>query len=149
MASTSDEAAVRALLDAFIEGWNAGSGSSLARPFAADAEFTNIMGLKVRGRALIARGHDELFETVFFGTRLTGGVESVRFFGPDVAYADGVFELQNADGSPHDMLSRALPAFIAVKEAGAWSIVVFRNMIPFERPPAGPLERSLNSRPRS
>jgi uncharacterized protein (TIGR02246 family) len=148
MANTTDEAAVRALLDEFIEGWNSGSGSSLARPFAADAEFTNIMGLKVRGRALIARGHDELFETVFFGTRLSGGVESVRFLRRDVAYADAVLELQNSDGTPHDMLSRALPAFIAVKEGESWSIVVFRNMIPFERPPAGPLERSLSSRGR-
>jgi uncharacterized protein (TIGR02246 family) len=148
MADPSDEAAIRALLDQFIEGWNTASGAVLASPFALDAEFINIMGLRVRGRDLIARGHDELFETVFFGTRLAGGVESVRFLRPDVAYADGVLTLQNSDGSPHNMLDRALPAFIAVKEGGAWSIAIFRNMIPFERPPAGPLERSLGARPR-
>jgi uncharacterized protein (TIGR02246 family) len=146
MTNSSDEAAVRTLLDQFIEGWNEGSGARLARPFAPDAEFINIMGLRVRGRDLIARGHDELFETVFFGTRLAGGVENVRFLRPDVAYADGVLMLQNSDGSPHNMIERALPAFIAVKKDGAWSIAIFRNMIPFERPPAGPLERSLGAR---
>ena len=146
MADSSDEAAVRALLDQFIEGWNEANGARLARSFARDAEFINIMGLRVRGRDLIARGHDELFETVFFGTRLSGGVETVRFLRPDVAYADGVFMLQNSDGTPHDLLERALPAFIALKEGGAWSIAIFRNMIPFERPPAGPLERSLGAR---
>jgi uncharacterized protein (TIGR02246 family) len=148
MPESSDEAAIRALLDQFIEGWNEASGARLARPFARDAEFINIMGLRVRGRDLIARGHDELFETVFFGTRLSGGVESVRFLRPDVAYADGVLNLQNLDGSPHNMLDRALPAFIATKENGVWSILIFRNMIPFERPPAGPLERSLGRRPK-
>jgi uncharacterized protein (TIGR02246 family) len=146
---STDEAAIRALLDQFIEGWNEASGARLARPFAPDAEFINIMGLRVHGRDLIARGHDELFETVFFGTRLSGGVETVRFLRSDVAYADGIFNLQNSDGTPHHMLERALPAFIAVKEGGAWSIVIFRNMIPFQRPSAGPLERSLSSRPRS
>lgn len=54
--------------------------------------------------------------------------------------------LQTSDGSPHNMLERALPAFIALKENGVWSIAIFRNMIPFERPPAGPLERSLGGR---
>ena len=148
MANVSDESAVRALLDQFIEGWNEASGAKLSRPFAPDAEFINIMGLRVRGRDLIARGHDELFETVFFGTRLSGGVETVRFLTREIAYADGILNLQNSDGTPHTMTERALPAFIAVKEKGAWSIVIFRNMIPFERPPAGPLERSLGGRPR-
>jgi len=148
MADSSDEKAIRALFDQFIEGWNEASGARLARPFAPDAEFINIMGLRARGRDIIARGHDELFETVFFGTRLSGGVETVRFLSPEIAYADGVLNLQNSDGSPHDMTERALPAFIAVREDGAWSIVIFRNMIPFQRPSAGPLERSLSSRPK-
>jgi uncharacterized protein (TIGR02246 family) len=148
MANNSDEAAVRALLDEFIEGWNEASGVRLARPFAPDAEFINIMGLRVRGRDLIARGHDELFETVFFGTRLSGQVETVRLLAPEIAYADGVLNLQNSDGTPHNITERALPAFIATKENGVWSILIFRNMIPFDRPAAGPLERSLGRRPK-
>lgn len=106
MPAATDEAAVRALLDQFIEGWNEASGATLARPFARDAEFINIMGLQVRGRDLIARGHDELFETVFFGTRLSGGVENVRFPRPDVAYADGILNLQNS--APPGRSPRAL-----------------------------------------
>lgn len=38
---------------------------------------------------------------------------------------------------------RTLAGLIAVREAGTWSIVVFRNQVPFERPPAGSVERSL------
>jgi hypothetical protein len=33
------------------------------------------------------------------------------------------------------------------KEDDAWSIAVFRNMVPFGRPTAGPLERELMASP--
>jgi hypothetical protein len=32
---------------------------------------------------------------------------------------------------------------IATKESGRWEIAVFRNMVPFARPVAGPLDREL------
>ena len=36
-----------------------------------------------------------------------------------------------------------MAGLIAVRDGDAWSIAVFRNMIPFQRPLAGPMERSL------
>jgi hypothetical protein len=33
--------------------------------------------------------------------------------------------------------------FVATRESGSWAIAVFRNMVPFTRPPAGAVERSL------
>jgi hypothetical protein len=59
---------------------------------------------------------------------------------------DVTFRLQYEDGRPF-MLERypghTSAGLVAAKDAGAWSIVVFRNMVPFERPPAGPLEETM------
>jgi uncharacterized protein (TIGR02246 family) len=37
--TTADEAAVRALLQQMLDGWNEGSGTAFAAPFAEDALF--------------------------------------------------------------------------------------------------------------
>src|SRR5690349_3974423 len=144
MAHDTDSAELAELVATFARGWNAGSGALLAGAFAEDADFINIMGLHARGRDLIARGHDEILATIFHGTRLTAAVDAIRFIRPDVAAVEATFTLQMADGQPFTgPASRSKPGFVATKDAGGWSIVVFRNMVPFARPAAGPLERSL------
>ena len=143
MNATQDELAVRRLVDGLVAGWNAHDGTAFARPFAADADFTNVMGLRARGRETIARGHDEIFATLFKDTTLSAVVEQVRFLRADVAVAEVTFTLRKNDGTPWGGFPRSLVSFVAVRDCEAWSIAVFRNMVPFERPLTGPLERSL------
>jgi uncharacterized protein (TIGR02246 family) len=141
MTRTSDEEAVRALVDAFTAGWNAHDGTACARPFAPDADFTNIMGLTARDRETIARGHDEIFSTIFRSTRIASTTERVRFIKPDVAVVEVAFKLEG--GELPFGLRRSSAGLVATKDGDSWSIVVFRNMVPFERPAAGPVERAL------
>ena len=140
--SSSDEAAIRGLVDAFTEGWNAHDGKACARPFAPDADFTNIMGLRAHGRDLIARGHDEILSTIFRTARISSTVESIRFIRPDVAVADVAFSMKSEGGGPFGLV-QSLAGLVATKEGDSWSIVVFRNMVPFQRPTAGPIEQSI------
>jgi len=142
MNKASDEREIRGLIEAFAEGWNGQDGLACARPFAEDADFINIMGLKARGREVIGRGHEEILATVFRGTKLNYAIESIRFVRPDVAVGDATLRLHYADGAPFPMRASSA-GFVAGKQRGQWSIVVFRNMIPFERPAAGPMERAL------
>src|SRR5690242_6815441 len=142
MHTTSDDAAIRRLVDIFVEGWNAGDGEACARPFAVDADFVNIMGLRARGRDLIARGHGEILSTVYRDTEMKGTVQSIRMVRPDVAVLDVDFLLQSPRPGPFHML-KTTAGIVARKDDGAWWIVAFRNMVPFERPSAGPLEQSL------
>src|SRR5215470_7523215 len=118
MSMTNEEVAVRGLIDAFVNAWNAGDGEAFARPFAEDADFTAIHGLRARGRESIARAHSEIFATTYKGTKLSPTVESVRFLRPDVAVADVTMESQNFPFG----LRRTLPLVVATKEGGAWSI---------------------------
>jgi uncharacterized protein (TIGR02246 family) len=80
---------------------------------------------------------------VFKGTTLAARVDQVRFLRPDVAVADVAFSLREKDGKASDRFPGSMAGLIAVRDGDAWSIAVFRNMIPFQRPPAGPVERSL------
>ena len=143
MTPTQDEVSIRKLIDGLVAGWNAQDGNAFARQFAPDADFTNVMGLRAHGRELIARGHDELFATVFQGTTLTPAIEQVRFLRPDVAVAEVVFTLKQKDGTPWRGFPRSIASLTAVREGETWAIAVFRNMVPFERPAAGPVEKSL------
>jgi uncharacterized protein (TIGR02246 family) len=131
------------LLDGFTAGWNAASGTELARVFAPDADFTNIMGLRARGRDVIGRGHDELLATLFRDTRLSAAVDYVRLLRADVAVVEAALTLEREDGQPFQGPVRSRVKYVAVKDEGSWSIVSFTNMIPFERPAAGRVEREL------
>jgi uncharacterized protein (TIGR02246 family) len=139
-----DELAIRALVDQFVEGWNAADGPACARPFAENADFTAIHGLRARGRELIGRGHAEILATVFRGTQLTATVNSIDYLRPDVAVADVTMRLKQAGQTW--LPKQTSCGIVATKDSGVWSIAVFRNMVPFERPVAGPLDRELLDR---
>lgn len=142
MGRGKDEEAIRGLLANFVDGWNAGDGAACARPFAANADFTAVTGARARGRDLIGRGHAEILATVFRGTRLTATVNDIAFLRSDVAAADVTFRIAPMPDKPW------LPPYsscglVATKEDGSWSIALFRNLVPFGRPTAGPLDREL------
>ena len=151
MTRPTSAADVTRLLDIIASGWNAGSGTTFASAFADEADFINIMGLHARGREIIARGHDEILATIFRGTRMTAVVDSVRFLRPDVAAVEATLSLQRADGRPFSLGDSGVPmpstkaSYVATKEGDTWSIAVFRNMVPFARPAAGPVERELEA----
>ena len=142
MTDRNDENAVRALVAAFEDGWNAADGHACAHPFAENADFTAVNGIRARGRDLIARGHTEILATVFRGTRLAATVNDVTFLRPDVAVADVTLRL-TARTEIAWLPKYTSCGIVATKDDGLWSIAVFRNLVPFGRPEAGPLDREL------
>jgi uncharacterized protein (TIGR02246 family) len=139
---TSDEQQIAALVDSFVAGWNAGSGSDCARPFAEDADFIAVNGINAKGRDVIGRGHAEILSTIFKGTQMEAKIHCIRFLRLDVAVADVTFRLRH-DGEKTWIPARTSCGLVATNEEGEWSIAVFRNMVPFERPVAGSVDRSL------
>lgn len=142
MTHFEDENAIRALVATFVAGWNSGDGQLCARPFAEDADFTAVGGQRVKGRELIGRGHDEILSTVFRGTRTSGAVNDIRFLTAEVAVADVTFRIQPMPDKPW-MPRYSSCGIVVTKNGGDWTIAVFRNMVPFDRPVAGPLDREL------
>lgn len=138
-----DENAIRGLVDTFVAGWNAADATTLASIFTQDADFTAITDLHTRGRDVIARGHDEILTTIYRGTTLASEVDLVDFLRPDVALVNAKFFLRRNGQSFFPGVTHTSCGMVALRNDGAWQIAVFRNMVPFVRPVAGPLEREL------
>ena len=87
---SADEAAVRALYQQLIDGWNEGSGEAFALPFAEDGDLVAFDGTHFKGRSEIVPFHQQLFQTYLKGTRLVGNVKDVRVLNNDVALIHAV-----------------------------------------------------------
>jgi hypothetical protein len=73
---------------------------------------------------------------------LTATVNDIVFLRPDIAAADVTFRITPMPDKPW------LPPYsscglVATEERGTWSIALFRNLVPYGRPTAGPLDREL------
>jgi len=139
VSGTSDEDAIRDLVRTVEEGWNAGSGERFAAPFAEDSDYVIVYGTHAKGRAMIADGHQQIFDTIYAGSNNTFTVEDVRFFRPDVALAHvhHVLRFHQEAGAQE---AEARSTWVLTKEDGRWSVAAFQNtaIVPFEGPPGRP-----------
>ena len=132
---TADEQAIRSTIERCVAAWNAGDGAGFAAPFAADAEYTIIDGSHVRGRDVLAAGHQHIFDTVYRSSRMDLHVEALRFLGPDAAFVCCAGDLcYGQGGGAHDDRARSLWVFQRLGDA--WHVVAFQNT-PVQHP-AGP-----------
>ena len=121
-----DEAAIRAIIANLNDAWTKGDAKLWGEQFAEDADFTVWTGTYVKGREAITRGHEEIFKTIYKGTKLGLTVRSIRFLRNDVAVA-------HAEGSvvkkeeEFPTTPQVVPVFILTKEKGRWQIAVFQN----------------------
>ncbi len=127
MSSAKDEAAVRALYQELMDGWNKGRGESFAAPFAEDGDLIGFDGTHVRGRHEIASFHQPLFDKWLKGTRLVGEVRSVRFLTPDVALMHamgGTVMRGKSEPSPE---RDSIQTLVAKKCGDEWCLAAFQN----------------------
>lgn len=75
---SADEAAIRALYQQLMDGWNKGSGEAFAAPFAEDGDLVGMDGTHLKGRQEIISFNQQLFDTYVKGSRLVGKVRCVR-----------------------------------------------------------------------
>jgi uncharacterized protein (TIGR02246 family) len=104
-----------------------------------------VNGTRARGKEEIGRGHAEILSTVFRGTQLNATVNTVEFLRPDVAIVDVTLRLTAPAESPW-IPKYTSCGIVATQEEGRWAISVFRNMVPFDRPLAGQLDRELHAK---
>ena len=119
------EAAVRDLVRRYMEARAARDPKAIEALFAADADQMTTSGQWRRGRPAITAGTEEASRNNPGARRIT--VESVRFVTPDVAIADGPYEIAPAGGGSS---RRMWATIVAVRESGSWRISAIRNMVP-------------------
>ncbi|MGI9054906.1 MAG: SgcJ/EcaC family oxidoreductase [Pyrinomonadaceae bacterium] len=125
-AKTNDEAAIRANVGQIVKGWNMKSGAEFAKPFAEDADYVVINGMKIKGRTAIDKGHQEIFDTVYKNSVISYTVEQLRFLRSDVAVVHVQAALQIMQGDKTET-GTARIMLVMTKNNDKWEIAAFQN----------------------
>jgi uncharacterized protein (TIGR02246 family) len=127
MNSATDEAAIQALYQQLMDGWNTGDAEAFAAPFAENGDLVAFDGSHFKGRREIIAYHQPLFDKWLKGTRLVGEVKAVKFLAPDVAlfHAIGGTIMRNQSKPAPERDS--IQTLVAVKRGGEWQVAAFQN----------------------
>lgn len=127
-AKTTNETAIRANVEQIVKGWNMKSGAEFAKPFAEDADFVVINGMKIKGRPEIDKGHQGIFDTIYKNSVLSYTVEQLRFLRPDVAvvHVRGVLQVTRGDKTE---TGNARITLVMMKNNDKWEIAAFQNTL--------------------
>src|SRR5437667_8594107 len=79
------EQVIQGILQQIETAWHRYDSVSLAVAFAEDANFIQIFGGQLDGRAAIEAAHRHIFETIYRGSHASFVLRSIRFLRPDVA----------------------------------------------------------------
>lgn len=118
----ADEKAIRATADDFVKAFNAANAKAVGALWAPDAEYTDVSGQSYRGRTAIEKEYAATFTEHPRGA-MTVNIDSIRFFGPDVAVEKGVARLT----SPAGETSAARYTVVHARRDGTWTMVDCRD----------------------
>jgi len=122
-APAADEAAVRDVVRRYEAARDAKDAKAIEALFTNDADQHTTSAEWRRGRAQVVTG--SLGSSKQNPGDRTITVTSVRFITPDVAIADGPYDI-NTGGTVRHMWT----TIIVKRDAGAWKIAAIRNMMP-------------------
>jgi uncharacterized protein (TIGR02246 family) len=124
-----DEAAVRGAVQKYMDSRDQRDTAALAALFTSDVDQLVSSGEWRKGREAVVKG--TLGSSQSTGGKRTITVESVRFLSPEIALADGRYELTGlANGETRKMWT----TIILKRGSDGWHIAAIRNMLP--APPA-------------
>jgi uncharacterized protein (TIGR02246 family) len=124
-----DESAVRDVVARYVAAREHADEKAIAALFTPDAD-------QLVSSGEWRKGHDAVVRGTLASSQSTGGtrtitVESVRFLSPDIALADGRYEIAGTNsGATRHMWT----SIILKRSSGGWLIAAIRNMLP--APPA-------------
>ncbi len=106
----------------------------LARHFAVDGTFTNILGMFLKGREAFRERHEEILNGAYRGSTKQSDVVSIKFVRPDVAVVETLQTITGLQkllpGTSADTKGRLQTRLlqVLVKEGGEWKIAAFHNV---------------------
>jgi uncharacterized protein (TIGR02246 family) len=143
VAAGKDEDAIKKIPEDFAAAWGKpDAAKKMAALFAEDGDLVNPVGQEADGRAAVEQLFEKEQGQMFKGSTLVLTVSKVRMIKPDVALAEGTFDLTGVhmpDGKP-GQAQKGLYTMIAVKQKGKWMISALRPMSPppMPGPPKAP-----------
>jgi uncharacterized protein (TIGR02246 family) len=126
------EESVRTVIDQLEHAWNSGDGEAFAAPYADDAEFVTVQGVRISGRGTIAAGHQGIFDTIYAGS--TNSMELLDTHA--VSDSVRIVLTRNTLSVPAGPLAgvrQALGTSVLRQAGTGWEIVSTQNTIVEER----------------
>lgn len=128
--SAQQQSRIRAVVQQYLDAREHGDARALAELFTSEADQLVSSGMWRAGREALVEG--TLASSKSEGGRRTITLERIRLLTPDVAIADGRYELTGlANGLTRKMWS----TFVLVQKSGKWRIAAIRNMLPAKPAP--------------
>lgn len=121
----SNDAAVREVIQKYVDAREKRDPALIAPLFTADADQMTTSGQWRQGRDNVVRGGLESSQANPGTRQIT--IEMVRFPAPDVAIADGRYEIRGAQGADP---RRMWTTFVLTRGEPGWRITAIRNMVP-------------------
>jgi uncharacterized protein (TIGR02246 family) len=129
---TANEAAVRAVEEAYDSAWNAGDITAILEVLTDGVVITNPYGETTTGRAEVERFFTTLFSGVAKGSRHSSQIRAVHFVTADVALVDA--EAVISDFGPGPEPVRHSFTDVLVRTADGWRIDHVRAFVFMPRP---------------
>lgn len=127
------EAAIRKIVADQAAAWNAGDAHGYAADFAENGAYVNVRGERFVGRAEFQQRHSQIFHGFLHGSHQELTIDSLRWLGPDAAYAEVAtavtgFKTPPAGRAPKDGVLRTHALEIFQKRDGRWWVVAYYNV---------------------
>jgi uncharacterized protein (TIGR02246 family) len=117
------------LFDQMERAWNAGDGAAFGAVFADHTDFVNIRGEHLHGGpALIAAGHQGIFDTIYRGSTNRIQLDRVREVAPGCLLVHATSTL-DAPSGPLAGTNQAKMSALLVEHDGTWKAAAFHNTL--------------------
>ena len=135
-ATMAAEKEIHAQYKLFTDAWNRHDTDAIGKMWIPEGDHLEPDGRGMRGQTSVAALFKEQHATVFKKTALALKIDTVWLVTPDVALADGTYEIDGIvapDGKPVPKREGHLTS-ILVRKDGKWMIAGSRLMIPTKLP---------------
>jgi uncharacterized protein (TIGR02246 family) len=124
-ARTGDDAAVKAVVAGFSNGWNNHDARAMCASLADDVRWVSWRGEVSSSRKEVEDTHAQLFADLYKNTHRTDEVKSVSFVGPDLASVDDYWTMTGArTRQGADWPYRAgFVNFLMARRGGKWIVI--------------------------
>ena len=110
------------------DAWNTADGEAFGAVYSDHASFVTIRGDFVQGAAGIAAGHEEIFSTIYAGSRNHMEVLDAQPIGDDVIIANSRSTLESPAG-PLEGVHHAMSTSVLVRDGESWRVAATHNTL--------------------
>jgi uncharacterized protein (TIGR02246 family) len=127
------EEAIRALVNEQTEAWNRNDAHGWAKEFVEDANFINVRGDLVKGRAAIEQIHAFIFSGPYQSSHCQISIDDISYPAPNVAVVETSTEVSNFKGLPPGVVPtspgslRTRMKLILINGDQGWKIFAAQN----------------------